>query len=140
MAESYNSSASPYWALKALLPLALPETHPFWLADEAPPPPRPAALTVPGAGLVLTTDPRSRDVVALNPGQPVLDWPRHAPHKYSKFTYGTRFGFTVPTSAAIPAEGGFDGDLALSDDERFFRRRDFAHDIQVREGVAFSRW
>ena len=142
MAESYNSSASPYWALKALLPLALPETHPFWLADEAPPPPRPAALTVPGAGLVLTTDPRSRDVVALNPGQPVLDWPRHAPHKYSKFTYGTRFAFAVPSGAPIPPEGGFDQDLALApaDDERHFRRRDFCLDPLVHEGVATSVW
>ena len=29
MAESYNSAGSPYWAMKAFLPLALPETHPF---------------------------------------------------------------------------------------------------------------
>src|SRR5207248_7125795 len=34
MAESYNSSQSPYWALKAFLPLALPEEHPFWQAEE----------------------------------------------------------------------------------------------------------
>lgn len=29
MSEGYNSPASPYWALKAFLPLALPESHPF---------------------------------------------------------------------------------------------------------------
>ncbi len=140
MAESYNSPGSPYWALKAMLPLALPSSHPFWRAGEAPLPPRRAVHTSPGARLVLVTDPVARGVIAINPGQRVLDWPRNAPHKYSKFAYGTLFGFTVPTSAAIPAEGGFDGDLALSDDERFFRRRDFAHDTQVRDGVAFSRW
>lgn len=140
VAESYNSPGSPYWALKALLPLALPSSHPFWRAEEAPLPPRRAVLTSPGSRLVLTTDPRTREVVALNPGQRVLDWPRNAPHKYSKCAYGTRFAFTVPAGAAIPAEGGLDGELSLSDDERFFRRRDFCTDAAVQAGVAFSRW
>src|SRR5439155_2374868 len=58
MAESYNSPGSPYWALKIFLPLALPEEHPFWRAEEAPLPPRRAVRTVPGAKLILTTDPR----------------------------------------------------------------------------------
>jgi hypothetical protein len=140
VAESYNSPGSPYWAMKALLPLALPSSHPFWRAEEAPLPPRRAVLTSPGARLLLTTDPRTREVVALNPGQRVLDWPRNAPHKYSKCSYSTRFAFSVPVSAAIPAEGGLDGELSLSDDERFFRRRDFCVDASVRDGVAFSRW
>ena len=34
--ERYSSSGSPYWAMKAFLALALPETHPFWSADELP--------------------------------------------------------------------------------------------------------
>src|SRR5690606_4360265 len=32
MSENYNSAGSPYWALKAFLPLALPQDHPFWQA------------------------------------------------------------------------------------------------------------
>ena len=36
MSESYNSAGSPYWALKAFLPLALPDDHPFWTAEETP--------------------------------------------------------------------------------------------------------
>jgi hypothetical protein len=139
VAESYNSSQSPYWALKALLPLALPESHSFWQADEAPFPARAAVRTVPGANLVLTTD-AAGDVTAINPGQPVLDWPRNAPHKYAKCAYSTRFGFSLPLGAAIPAEGGFDSDLALSDDGRFFRRRDFCEDATVENGIAYSRW
>ena len=140
MAESYNSPGSPYWALKTFLPLALPEEHPFWQAEEAPLPPRRAVHTVPGAKLILTTDPVSRDVTAINPGQPVLDWPRNAPHKYSKCAYSTRFGFSVPSSVATPVEGGFDNELSLSDDERFYRRRDMCLDAEVRDGVAYSRW
>lgn len=140
MAESYNSSGSPYWAMKAFLPLSLPEEHPFWRAEEAPLPPRRAVHTVQGAKLVLTTDPRSHEITALNPGQPVLDWPRHAPHKYSKYAYSTRFGFCVPASVATPAEGGLDNGFSLSDDGRFFRAREHCLDPEVREGVAFSRW
>jgi hypothetical protein len=140
MAESYNSSQSPYWALKAFLPLALPPEHPFWQAEEEPLPARKRVHTVPGAKLILVTDPRKRDVTAINPGQPTLDWPRNAPHKYSKCAYSTRFGFCVPASVATPTEGGLDNGLALSDDGRFFKGREFALEPEVREGVAYSRW
>ena len=141
MAESYNSPGSPYWAMKALLPLALPETHPFWRAEEAPLPLRRSIHTVAGAKLVVVTDAKSRDVTALNPGQPVLDWPRNAPHKYSKCAYSTRFAFTVPVSgAASVAEGGLDSVISLSDDGRFFRVREQCLDPEVSEGVTFSRW
>ena len=140
MAESYNSSGSPYWALKFFLPLALPETHPFWKADEAPLPKRRAVHTVPGAKLILVTDLRSGDVGALNPGQPVLDWPRNAPHKYSKCAYSTRFGFNVPAGPATLGEGGLDNGISFSDDSRFFRVREQCLEPEVRAGVAYSRW
>jgi hypothetical protein len=141
MAESYNSPGSPYWAMKALLPLALSETHPFWAAEELPLPPRRSVHTVAGAKLLFSTDPKTHDVTAINAGQPVLDWPRSAPHKYSKCAYSTRFAFTVPVSgAATPAEGGIDGVISLSDDGRFFRVREQCFDAEVADGVAFSRW
>jgi len=139
VAESYNSPASPYWAFKAFLPLALPESHPFWQAKEAPLPARRRIHTVPGAKLILQTS-SGHDVVALNPGQPTLDWPRHAAHKYSKSAYSTRFGFTVPASTPTLAEGGFDGGIALSDDGRYFRVREQCFDAEVRDGVAYSVW
>ena len=140
MAESYNSPASPYWALKTFLPLALPEDHPFWRAEEAPLPSRRVVHTVTGANLILVTDPRTRDVTAINPGQPVFDWPRHAPHKYSKCAYSTHYGFSVPVSVATPLEGGPDNGLSLSDDGRLFRVREHCVDGEVCDGVAFSRW
>ena len=36
MCEDYNAPGSPYWALKTYLMLALPESHPFWQAEEQP--------------------------------------------------------------------------------------------------------
>lgn len=140
MSESYNSSASPYWAMKAFLPLALPAEHPFWAAEEAPLPARVPVRTIVEANAVCVTTPAGSDVTMITPGQMVSDWPRHAPQKYSKFAYSTRFGFSVPTGTAIPAEGGFDSMLALSDDGRLFRGREECHDTWVRDGVAFARW
>ncbi|WP_438480284.1 DUF2264 domain-containing protein [Oleiharenicola lentus] len=141
MAESYNGPASPYWAMKAFLPLALPETHPFWQAEEAPLPARRAVFTAAYAKLVLTAAKDAREVVALNPGQCVADWPRHAAHKYSKFAYSTRFGFSVPVGLATLQEGGFDNVLALSDDSgRRFRARESVEAPSVQNGVAHSRW
>ena len=140
MAESYNGPGSPYWAMKIFLPLALPESHPFWQAEELPLPPRKSIHTIPQAGLVLVADKNIGTVAALNPGQPVEDWPRHAPHKYSKFAYSTCFGFSVPVGAPSLQEGGFDSMLALSDDSRRYRGRDHCYDSEVRDGVAYSRW
>ena len=139
-AESYNGPGSPYWALKVFLPLALPETHPFWTAKEEPLPPRARIHSIPATGLVIGASADAAHVFALNAGQPVLDWPRHAPHKYSKFAYSTRFGFCVPVGSPTLAEGGFDSMLALSDDDRWFRHRDRCFTPQSENGVAFSRW
>jgi hypothetical protein len=36
MLENYNSPGSPYWACKAFLTLAVPESHPFWASEELP--------------------------------------------------------------------------------------------------------
>ena len=36
MSEFYNGPGSPYWAMKAFLPLCLPDDHPLWTAEELP--------------------------------------------------------------------------------------------------------
>lgn len=33
MAERYNAPGSPYWGMKSFLLLALPDDHPFWIAE-----------------------------------------------------------------------------------------------------------
>jgi hypothetical protein len=60
MAEQYNSPGSPYWALKFFLPLALPEEHPFWQAEEAPMPDLAPVHTLPHAGMIVCRDRGSR--------------------------------------------------------------------------------
>ena len=141
MAESYNGPGSPYWAFKVFLPLALPAEHPFWRELEMPIPERRTAVTVQWAGQVLMSDRLGHHVVALNAGQPIAGFPRHAAQKYSKFAYSTRFAFSVSAGGSdVLAEGGFDSVLALSDDGARFRHRDHCLDAWAKGGVAHSRW
>jgi hypothetical protein len=132
MAERYNCAASPYWALKAFLPLALPEAHPFWQAAEAP---HPAGATdsiepQPHAGLVLCRDASRDHVFALNNNAGAADsWLRHSAHKYAKFAYSTRFAFAVAAGNPVPAQLGVDSTLALSDDGRDWRLRDRVEEL-----------
>ncbi len=120
MSESYNSAGSPYWAFKAFLPLALPQTHPFWQAEEAPAP-APGALTpLRHPGMVMMQTPGN--VVALSAGQENYEM-RGGAEKYAKFAYASRYGFSVEADTAF-ATAALDGMLALSDDGRHFRMRE----------------
>src|SRR5258707_9559702 len=101
MAEQYNSPGSPYWALKFFLPLALPETHPFWQAEAAPQPALAAVQALPPAGVIGGRDPQSAPVFALAAGQHAMR-ARHGAAKYAKIAHPTRFGFSVPSGAPEP--------------------------------------
>jgi hypothetical protein len=125
MAEGYNSPGSPYWALKFFLPLALPEDHPFWQAEEEPLPALPPVREQPGAGLVIVRDEDGRQVTALSGGGQWAAWqPRHTAEKYAKFAYSTAFGFSVPAGGHGLAQAASDSMLALSDDGIHYRVRE----------------
>jgi hypothetical protein len=113
LAEQYNAPGSPYWSLKAFLPLALAEDHPFWTAPEEPAPPVPAVSAQPHAGAVLM---RASGDVTLLSGRQHHAWVRHGAEKYAKFAYSSRFGFSLPGGTLGLAQGAYDSMLALSDD------------------------
>jgi hypothetical protein len=143
MAEQYNGPGSPYWAMKAFLPLALPAGHAFWTAEEephtaarpateapateAPATEAPAAevpSAVPGAaGRTVSVQPHAGvvlmrsggDVTALS-GLQHGRWARAGVAKYAKFAYSTRFGFSVPAGESGLLHGAYDSVLAVSDD------------------------
>ncbi|MWL74511.1 DUF2264 domain-containing protein, partial [Escherichia coli] len=69
MCEDYNSPGSPYWALKPMLILALPEAHPFWQAEEQPLPPLAEKRVLPKAQQILIHAPQSQHVTLLTAGQ-----------------------------------------------------------------------
>ncbi len=137
MSESYNSAGSPYWALKAFLPLALPEDHPFWTAEEVEADfgPKPVPLKHPGMVMQHTKG----NVVALSSGQ--QNWQMRAgTEKYAKFVYSSRYGFSVEVDERAYHNGAFDGALALSDDGRHYRVRETNEVAQIAENCLYSRW
>jgi hypothetical protein len=137
MSESYNSAGSPYWALKAFLPLALGAEHPFWAAAEAPAvaDDKPVPLKHPGMVMMHTRG----NVVALSSGQ--QNWQMRAgAEKYAKFVYASRYGFSVEVDERAYSMGAFDGVLAFSDDGRHYRVREANEVAQIAGDTLYARW
>ncbi|KFC62472.1 hypothetical protein FF80_03567 [Devosia sp. LC5] len=137
MSENYNSAGSPYWALKAFLPLALPADHPFWTAEEAPAvtPSEPVPLKHPGMVMQHTAG----NVVALSSGQ--QNWQmRWGAEKYAKFVYSSRYGFSVESDERAYNAAAFDGMLGLSDDGRHYRVRESNEVAQIAGDTLFAVW
>ncbi|GAA0979727.1 DUF2264 domain-containing protein [Acrocarpospora macrocephala] len=139
LAEQYNAPGSPYWALKAFLPLALPETHAFWQAGETAAPPLPVTSTQPDPGVTLMRCEEGRQVVMLTSSQH-HNWVRHGAAKYTKFAYSTAFGFSVPAGTWGLEQGAFDSTLALSDDGDHWRPCEIPQDPSAHAGLHYFRW
>ena len=137
MSEEYNSPGSPYWAFKAFLPLALPQSHPFWQAKEAElaEPERP--VLVRGAAMLIQH--QEGDVVALPAGPGRLDM-RNSADKYGKFAYSSRFGLSVEADRWV--EMGFFGDniLAVSSDGRDYHGRGQRSAARIGENWIETSW
>ncbi|MEO1989698.1 MAG: DUF2264 domain-containing protein [Martelella sp.] len=137
MSESYNSAGSPYWALKAFLPLALGADHPFWRAEEAEAGFDGAPVPLRHPGMVMQH--QKGNVVALSSGQQNHQM-RHGAEKYAKFVYSSRYGFSVEVDERGYERGAFDGMLALSDDRRHYRVREDNEVAQIAGNTLFARW
>lgn len=138
MCEGYNSSESPYWAMKSFLLLALPDAHPFWTATELPLPQLEAVRTLPHAGMVIQ---RGADgyVTALASGQ-YAEWePVHCAEKYEKFAYSSYFGFQVPRSYYNLSQAAPDNMLAFVRDGYYHVRRR-CEEVRCEDGQLWSRW
>jgi hypothetical protein len=140
MAEQYNSPASPYWAMKSFLPLALPASHPFWRAEEKALPGLDEISVQKHPGMVLCRDPQRDHVFALAGGQYASWRPRHVAEKYAKFAYSTVFGFSVPSAQATEAAGAHDSMLALTEDGLYFRVRHQCMESRLEGHVLYARW
>ena len=137
MSESYNSAGSPYWAMKAFLPLALPETHPFWAAEETKAPgfAEPVPLRHPGMVAMHTPG----NLVVLASGQEHARM-RHAAEKYAKFVYSTRYGFCIEGDDRNFAAAAFDGMIGFSDDGVHFRMRESNEAALIAGDRLYARW
>lgn len=140
MCEDYNSPGSPYWALKTYLILALPETHPFWLADEQPLPSLAEKRVIPHAQQILIHAEKSQHVTLLVAGQLELNNYVNTDAKYTKFAYSSRFGFTIERGRFGLKHAACDSMLLLADGDDYYRGRRECEDVRVDENYIYSRW
>ncbi|WP_334072715.1 MULTISPECIES: DUF2264 domain-containing protein [Paenibacillus] len=140
MAENYNSPGSPYWALKAFLPLALPDDHPFWQAEEMPLPAGPPVSVQKPPHLVICRREESGHVAAFNSGNLTTNEHTHTSAKYEKFVYSTAFGFSVPRAEWGLSQGAFDSMLALSEGDNLYRVRRRNEETRIDGHLLYARW
>ncbi len=137
ISEGYNSAGSPYWAMKAFLPLALGEDHPFWRAQEAEPETFDAPVPLPEPGMVAQHLPGH--IVALSAGQEYRQW-RGTREKYGKFAYSTRYGFSIEADDRLFAGAACDGMLGFSEDGKHLRTREGNEAALIAGDRLYARW
>src|SRR5699024_2206015 len=115
MAEGYNGPCSPYWAMKAFLPLAIPEEHAFWQAKEQPLPKLGNMVVQKHPNMIICRDNDQNHVYALTSGQDINLGIPHGAAKYAKFAYSNRFGFSVSKGKTTLGHGAFDSMLSFSE-------------------------
>ncbi|WP_148414734.1 DUF2264 domain-containing protein [Haloferax sp. KTX1] len=134
VSETYNSPNSPYWAMKAFLPLALHPTHPFWQADEEPLPDLPETTAQPEAEKVVCRDDDHLFALSLTRDS------HHGREKYTKFAYSTQFAFSVAGRTPGPGQAGHDSALALSLDGDQFKIPASFTQTRVDGSTLAARW
>lgn len=140
MAENYNSPVSPYWALKSFLPLALPDEHPFWQAEELPLPQLERLSVQQAPHLVICRQPEKSHLVAFNSGHVSSNEHTHTSAKYEKFAYSNFFGFSVPRAEWGLGQGAFDAMLALSEGDNLYRVKRKSEEYTIEGSTIYTRW
>jgi hypothetical protein len=138
MAETYNAPGSPYWGLKAYLPLALTESHPFWQAEELSLPEARQVYAEKVPGFVISRT--NADAVLLCSGQNPHHDSGQTSAKYNKFAYSARFGFSVSLSSYQLDMCGADSALLLSEDGEFWKERRSVSEKLAGENWTASTW
>ncbi len=92
MSEPYNASGSPYWSMKTFLLLALPESHPFFAAEEEPLPELEFVHEIPGPKMIVTNSDKGATLYSL--AATVADR-TNLFEKYGKFAYSSKYGFSM---------------------------------------------
>ena len=137
VSEGYNSAGSPYWAMKAFLPLALGEDHPFWAAEEEAPEDFTAPVPLAEPGMVVQHLPGHN--VALASGQSRPEW-LGAAEKYCKFAYSTRYGFSIEADDRLFAGAACDNMLGFSEDRKHLRMRENNEAVLIAGDRLYARW
>ena len=141
MAEFYNAPGSPGWAMKTFLILALPDDHPFWMAEEEALPELKEVSVQKHPFMILGRREEGKHIQALTSGQYARFEPSFMAAKYEKFAYSNVFGFSVPGGEFGLEQGAYDSMLALCEEnDELYRVRRTCETVQVEERGIYSVW
>ena len=138
MIEDYNAYGSPYWAWKTFLFLALEEEHEFFKTKALPLPELEELHVIKEANMVLQRV--GGYVTAITAGQWAAWEPMHVAEKYSKFTYSSRYGFSVPRSYHGLKGAATDNMLTFVKEGFCFVRRKCERVRILEDGTVYSEW
>lgn len=136
--EGYNSPASPYWAFKYFIALALPDDHPFWSAKEKEFPVLDNKKTQKHAFMISCRE--GEHIMSFTAGQNAKWDFAHNAEKYSKFVYSNKFAFSVPKSNDGIIQGAYDSTLALSEGDAYYRVRKVCEEYKIFDDYIYSEW
>ncbi len=138
MSENYNAPGSPLWALKAFLLLALDDSHPYWTAEAGRYPKVETVKRLSEAKMFLVH--RNMNTLMFPSGvysAPFIQG--HIEEKYAKFSYSSKFGFSVHKANDCLENMAPDSDLVFEIDGLFFGRLK-ARNAEVTETGITSYW
>lgn len=131
MAEDYNSPGSPYWALKAMLILALPDNSEFWQAECEPLPALASIHCIAEAGQFIIRSDRDNHAFLLMSGQFDRNNFVNFEQKYSKFAYSSHFGFTLERGRYGLRHAACDSMLLFSAGDDYYRGRRECDEVAI---------
>lgn len=122
MSENYNAPGSPYWCMKAMLLLTLPDDHEFWSAIPEPMPKLDEIKVLKEANMVLRRTPDDVQAAVSGIHSVYMSVLGHSAEKYSKFVYSTKYGFSVQKSSVLLSEMAPDSMLVFEVNGKYFMR------------------
>lgn len=140
MAEDYNSPGSPYWGLKAMLILALPDDSAFWQAECEPLPSLDAIHPIPEAGQIIVHSEDNHHAWMLMSGQFDKNNFVNFEQKYCKFAYSSRFGFTLERGRYGLNHAAVDSMLLFCKGDDYYRGRRECDSVAVSDDWVRSEW
>ncbi|CUM68110.1 uncharacterized protein PRCAT00005827001 [Priceomyces carsonii] len=143
--ETYSSSQSPYWAMKAFIALSIPANHPFWTSKEEPYPKYPNIIVLSTPGMVISQ--RHGNNIALVSGPCQESFIKSVKEKYCKFVYSTRYGFNIEglnsnsfdSSLGVSIDGGQNFEAKYKGNSYIFEYGTYSQ-WSPHDGVAIESW
>lgn len=137
MAEEYTCFGSPYWCMKSFLLLALPDSHAFWTAEEAPLPALEKVHIIKPANMVVQ---RMNGYTCLLPTGQQGGNANHSWEKYGKFCYSSKYAFSIAGTYFNKDAAGGDNMLMFEKHGYYFIRRDCMEYKVNDDASVYSKW